>query len=73
MLTYSLSAYACEVRISQPPFLITLCVGCIVSIVSIIPMGAQTAYRFERDQISTGELTAVENPDIKAVDAACMM
>lgn len=61
------------VRISQPPFLIALCIGIIVSVSSIIPMGVQTEYRFEKDHVSTGELTDVENSDVGGVDAACMM
>ncbi|CAB9497914.1 acid type B receptor subunit [Seminavis robusta] len=61
------------VRISQPPFLITLACGCIVSILSIIPMGVQTEYRFVKDDIATGTLTAEENADIQTVDASCML
>lgn len=61
------------VRISQPPFLITLCVGCIVSILSIIPMGAQTNYRYVKDHLSTGQLTDEVNDGIDLVDASCMM
>jgi len=61
------------VRISQPPFLIMLCCGCIVSCLSIIPMGVQTEHRYIKDTVSTGALTDEVNPDINAVDAACMM
>ena len=61
------------VRIAQPPLLITICVGCIISAVSILPMGSQTEYRYIKDEISTGELTEEVNPDITKVDAACMM
>lgn len=44
-----------------------------VSIVSIIPMGIQTEYRFVKDEIASGMLTGEENPGIQGADAACMM
>ena len=61
------------VRVSQPPFLIALCCGIIISSLSIIPMGAQTEYRYTKDELSTGLLTEQDNPDIALVDTACMM
>lgn len=61
-----------SVRVSQPPFMIMLCCGCIISVSSVIPMGIQTKYRYVIDGL-TGTPTAEENPDIAGVDAACMM
>jgi hypothetical protein len=58
---------------SQPPFMIALALGCMVSVLSIIPMGIQTEYRYVKDDVASGMLTAEENPDIQGVDAACMM
>lgn len=60
------------VRVSQPMFLILLCVGCIISCLSIIFMGVQTEYRYVKDRVSTGMLTSERNPDISMVDASCM-
>jgi len=61
-----------SVRVSQPPFLIALCCGCIVSVLSIFPMGIQTGNRTSKDEL-TGFLTTETNGDIGKVDAACMM
>ena len=58
------------VTASQPLFLGLLVVGAIISAFAILPMSAQTKYRYLQDPM-TGELTDEPNPDIPLVDAAC--
>lgn len=58
------------VRISQPMFLDLVALGCFVSGLSIVFMGFQTSYREDRDK--SGDFLDKENPEIGAVDAACM-
>lgn len=60
------------VMASQPLFLYLLVFGVILSTCAIIPMSAQTGYRYLEDPI-TGKVTDEPNPDIPLVDAACMM
>jgi hypothetical protein len=60
------------VKVSQPIFLILFSVGCLIMALSIIPMSAQTEYRYVQDE-NTGELLLDEpNPEIRRTDAACM-
>eukprot|EP00934_Nitzschia_sp_Nitz4_P005782 Nitzschia sp. Nitz4//scaffold381_size12975//6080//9943//NITZ4_008989-RA/size12975-processed-gene-0.5-mRNA-1//1//CDS//3329549901//5772//frame0 len=58
------------VKVSQPLFLHLVVFGCLVSGLSILFMGVQTAYRNELD--ISGDLSDSDNPAIKKVDAACM-
>ena len=58
------------VRASQPPFLVMLVIGAILSSCAIIPMGTETNYRISTDPFSGA--TIGSNPDIDKVDAACM-
>ena len=64
--------YRCKnvVTASQPLFLGLLVVGAIFSVFTILPMSAQTKYRYLQDPM-TGELTDEPNPDIPLIDAAC--
>ncbi|CAJ1935040.1 unnamed protein product [Cylindrotheca closterium] len=59
------------VRISQPLFLYIILFGTVVSSIAIPFLGFETEYRFVQD-IASGELTSVVNPEIGTVDAACM-
>jgi len=60
------------VRASQPLFLGMLLAGAVLSTLAILPLGAQTGYRYIQDPL-TGELTDDPNPDVSLVDAACLM
>jgi simple sugar transport system substrate-binding protein len=60
------------VRASQPLFLGLIVLGVTVSILAIIPLSAQTEYRYLKDPY-TGKLTDIPNPAIPLVDAACML
>ncbi|CAB9502754.1 Periplasmic binding proteins and sugar binding domain of LacI family [Seminavis robusta] len=58
------------VRASQPLFLGLITGGVFISSLSILFLGAQTAYRLDQDEY--GDFTDAENPDIQRVDASCM-
>jgi simple sugar transport system substrate-binding protein len=60
------------VRASQPLFLGLVVFGCLISTFAIVPLGVETAYRYVQDPM-TGQLTDIKNPDIRLVDAACML
>ena len=59
------------VKVSQPPFLRAIALGCFIMAATIIPLSVEGDYRYKIDP-NTYKLTDEEDPDIKSVDAACM-
>merc|ERR1712190_413399 len=56
---------------SQPIFLVLVSVGCMILILSIIPLLVEGEYRYQQHPI-TGQLTNEPNHEIWKADAACM-
>ncbi len=56
---------------SQPIFCLILSIGCLVKVMSIIPLSQQGEYRVTRDE-NTYLLTQEPNPEVPILDMTCM-